>query len=668
MDKALATKLIRYYKWRYAETDPTDAVGIQLIKDAANSIRTQAEDANLLVGDDNRGWSPNSEDWTDVWDYANTSGNKNVSDWITKLGLYRASAPVQNVTPATPQGASSVNNLMQPSQAVVTQEAKAAGTWNSTPVITQPTIAQATVETPEVMNESVVSTYDPVAEANARFAEFQAASVRAGQNAISAEMAYANSILNSGGIWKVLQPIANKQMIDSMAVLEKTSAIAKANVEASRTALNAQEAADYAEVIDTIDKNLAGARKRTTEDMNARGLFFSTVLDSVTGQVEAASSTERAHAAGQSKARYAKIASEMAIMSGNIDIEVLKGNAAAVAQYTAQMLQVVAQDEQTKQEMAAIIAKLNVQKAGVADAIAAQVFGQREQMRSAAIQEGYQIEDRATAAQDRALTLEDRQTGIEDKAKNEWIATIGQFSGDFQAEINRISQDNDTSNDWQIPYLKAARQQKISDQLVAQAAVDADKAKADALAAYQKGQLSWEGYRAVTDRINATGSATGTNKLEKPDGGTSGSVWTNEQARSFKDAYEKVGRMVVGTTVTEEQAANLVSSGINISAGSLWTQGQKDTYLKQNKGLYDSAMDIINRNTTTLWSPKNAQLSAPFRAMLQGMVDAGIPINEANIQGQINAQADDTAGLSGAVGGPTGAMYDFLMAEFSRNK
>jgi hypothetical protein len=43
--------------------------------------------------------------------------------------------------------------------------------------------------------------------------------------------------------------------------------------------------------------------------------------------------------------------------------------------------------------------------------------------------------------------------------------TIGQYSGDYQAEINDIVNDGDTSNDWKLPFLKAARAQKIQAQL-----------------------------------------------------------------------------------------------------------------------------------------------------------------------------------------------------------
>ena len=45
--------------------------------------------------------------------------------------------------------------------------------------------------------------------------------------------------------------------------------------------------------------------------------------------------------------------------------------------------------------------------------------------------------------------------------KNQFLNTLNQFSGDYQAEIDIIANDNDATNDWKIPYLKAARQDKI---------------------------------------------------------------------------------------------------------------------------------------------------------------------------------------------------------------
>lgn len=46
-------------------------------------------------------------------------------------------------------------------------------------------------------------------------------------------------------------------------------------------------------------------------------------------------------------------------------------------------------------------------------------------------------------------------------AKADYVNTINQFGGDYQAEINKVQNDGDPSNDWQIPLLQSARTNKI---------------------------------------------------------------------------------------------------------------------------------------------------------------------------------------------------------------
>ena len=65
------------------------------------------------------------------------------------------------------------------------------------------------------------------------------------------------------------------------------------------------------------------------------------------------------------------------------------------------------------------------------------------------------------------VDFELRQQAAKDKAADElrkqFIDTIGQYSNDYQAKINELQNDGDPTNDWQIPYLKTARQGKIDD-------------------------------------------------------------------------------------------------------------------------------------------------------------------------------------------------------------
>jgi uncharacterized protein YifE (UPF0438 family) len=50
-----------------------------------------------------------------------------------------------------------------------------------------------------------------------------------------------------------------------------------------------------------------------------------------------------------------------------------------------------------------------------------------------------------------------------DRLKNEFISTIGQYANNYQAQINKLQNDGDTSNDWQIAILANERQGKITE-------------------------------------------------------------------------------------------------------------------------------------------------------------------------------------------------------------
>jgi hypothetical protein len=60
---------------------------------------------------------------------------------------------------------------------------------------------------------------------------------------------------------------------------------------------------------------------------------------------------------------------------------------------------------------------------------------------------------------------QDAQTQEEsalNKLKQEFVSTINRFANNFQAKINEVRNDGDSSNDWQIALLESARQDKIA--------------------------------------------------------------------------------------------------------------------------------------------------------------------------------------------------------------
>ena len=74
-----------------------------------------------------------------------------------------------------------------------------------------------------------------------------------------------------------------------------------------------------------------------------------------------------------------------------------------------------------------------------------------------------------------ALALQNAKTSIIDNyrtntanalanEKKEFANTIGAYYNDFQQEINNVQGNNDPSDDWKIPYLQAARNEKIAAQ------------------------------------------------------------------------------------------------------------------------------------------------------------------------------------------------------------
>ena len=100
----------------------------------------------------------------------------------------------------------------------------------------------------------------------------------------------------------------------------------------------------------------------------------------------------------------------------------------------------------------------------------------------------------------KALALQNAQTNILDNYrtnsantlandKKEYADTIGAYYGDYQQEVNNVQNDNNPTNDWKIPYLQQARNQKIAEQEAAalEAARYADKQNKSSSSSYSGG-------------------------------------------------------------------------------------------------------------------------------------------------------------------------------------
>ena len=100
------------------------------------------------------------------------------------------------------------------------------------------------------------------------------------------------------------------------------------------------------------------------------------------------------------------------------------------------------------------------------------------------------------------LAGQEFKQNLQDNIRQSWLDTIGRFSDNYQAEIDRVQGDNDTTNDWQIPYLQAARQQKIQAQAEQQAAQMA-AASEEEKQRYKNALDLWKTYGRATPEIAA---------------------------------------------------------------------------------------------------------------------------------------------------------------------
>lgn len=103
---------------------------------------------------------------------------------------------------------------------------------------------------------------------------------------------------------------------------------------------------------------------------------------------------------------------------------------------------------------------------------------------------------------DLTLAGQEFQQKLDDRAKASWLDTINRFSGDYDAEINRVMNDNDTTNDWQIPYLQSAKQ-KESQAKAEQRAAQAAAASAAEQQRYKQALDLWKTYGEATADIAA---------------------------------------------------------------------------------------------------------------------------------------------------------------------
>ena len=149
--------------------------------------------------------------------------------------------------------------------------------------------------------------------------------------------------------------------------------------------------------------------------------------------------------------------------------------------------------------------------------------------------------------------------------KSEFANTIGAYSNDYQAEINRVQGNNDASDDWKIPYLQAARQKKILDMQSAQAAAD-QQAFENQLALDKLAISSSKSYRSGRRSSGSRGNSGNDggddgNPDNNPFGGNGGGGAATTQTSYYTSLSSQLENILDKgyTTVTANRMANLIS-------------------------------------------------------------------------------------------------------------
>ena len=146
--------------------------------------------------------------------------------------------------------------------------------------------------------------------------------------------------------------------------------------------------------------------------------------------------------------------------------------------------------------------------------------------------------------------------------KSEYANTIGAYYNDYQQEINNVMNNNDASDDWKVPYLKAARNQKLNNIAAAQAAADQqafenqlalDKLAISSSKSYRSGRRP-KGDNDVGDDGNPDNNPNPFGKKpEEQTAGTQTSYYTSLSSQ-LENILDKGY-----TTVTTNRMANLIS-------------------------------------------------------------------------------------------------------------
>ena len=163
--------------------------------------------------------------------------------------------------------------------------------------------------------------------------------------------------------------------------------------------------------------------------------------------------------------------------------------------------------------------------------------------------------------------------------KSEYANTIGAYSNDYQQEINNVTNNNDASDDWKVPYLQAARNQKLNNIAAAQAAAD-QQAFENQLALDKLAISSSKSYR--SGRRSGGSRGNGGDSSSSGTTGTTGANWfgnnsaaqtaannsgaTADSASNLSSLDYKLSQIEGSESGVQSKAANLIKQYFNSGA------------------------------------------------------------------------------------------------------
>ena len=164
--------------------------------------------------------------------------------------------------------------------------------------------------------------------------------------------------------------------------------------------------------------------------------------------------------------------------------------------------------------------------------------------------------------------------------KSEFVNTIGAYSNDYQAEINNVMNNNDASDDWKVPYLQAARNQKLNNIAAAQAAAEQqafenqlalDKLAISSSKSYRSGRRSGGTRSGNSGDSGGSSGATGTTGSNLFGSNTSatnnsGATATADSASNISELEYKLSKIDDSKSGVQSKAANIIKQYLNSGA------------------------------------------------------------------------------------------------------